>query len=130
MGITVTEQKIKEYRENPLRLAYESGHSQGWSDRSWDPKTPRVFTKDDCPSFRRGYMNGWASASSFYKNEDGEHDDSISEEQRSFWIDEELKIILNWENQNAECDDNSCISDEEAKQSWSDVIDCMMRTIE
>lgn len=130
MAILITEQKVKEYFDNPIRLAYDSGHSQGWSDRSWDPKIPRVFTKDDCPSYRQGYRAGWAAASSFYKNEEGEHDDSISDEQRCYWVEEELSIIRDWETRNAECDDEHCVSDDEAKRSWMEVIECMLRTIE
>lgn len=61
------------------------------------------------------------------KNEEGVFDDSISEEQRNYWIDEELKIILDWENKNAECDDEHCVSDEDAKASWLEVVECMAR---
>ena len=130
MSIILTDEKVREYREDPMALAYDSGYSQGFRDRSWDSRNPRVFNKDDCPSYRRGYRRGWAEASSAYKNEDGVLDDSISEEQRSFWIDEELKIILDWEIKNEECDDEHCISDEDAKASWLEVIECMARVCE
>lgn len=127
MSIILTDKSIKAYRENPMGLAYDSGYSQGFNDRSWDSRNPRVFSKDDCPSYRRGYRRGWAVASSHYKNEEGVFDDSISEEQRNYWIDEELKIILDWENKNADCDDEHCVSDEDAKASWLEVVECMAR---
>lgn len=129
MSVLLTNKRIETFKRDPILLAYESGYSQGFSDRSWDYKNPRVFTKDDCPSYRRGYRIGWATASSAYKNEDDGIDDSITDEQRSYWLNEELNIIVDWENKNAECDDEHCIRDEEARQSWLEVVECMEKTM-
>lgn len=130
MSVLLTNKRIETFKRDPILLAYESGYSQGFSDRSWDSRNPRIFTRDDCPSYRRGYRLGWATASSAYKNEDIDGiDDDITEEQRSYWLNEELNIILEWEKRNAECDDDHCVSDDEASQSWLEVIECMERTI-
>ena len=127
MSVLWTEEKIEEYKKDPISLAYDSGHAQGWNDRSWDSKKPRVFSKDDCPSYRKGYCDGWAAASSFYVNEGGEIDDDISDEQRNYWIEGELSIIKFWEKNHAECSDEDCIPDEDAKKSWLEVVECMER---
>lgn len=112
---------IEEYRERPIEFAYRTGLNHGIADGNADGR-PRLFTREDCPAYRHGYIDGWATASIARKY----NLDRATDEQRRYWVAEELRAITCFEAHNAECE---CISDVEARESWLETVEDIARVI-